>query len=415
MRVLKKVFFVLLTLLIIFTPVFLIFPKWTWLFSLLGVFTLLSANFTKKYGIYSRSMVFMYLMLFGSLFMSLLIPIIFETYDFGYSVLLIGLFLSILRIFFLIYIFELIFEKNANLHNYITFFIITCVLYVIISLIFIFNSEIKFWWFEKVIEPVRVVEWGVYSYRVGIDGFAAFSTASVFSIAIILNAYLLLEKHENKIKYFLIILSYLIILIGCFIYGRVSTASIIFSLIFLIFFSKSKIKVIKITTVVIGVIIILVNFILKLAEYNVELYNWIHWSFELIFVFLDTGKLGARSLEHMVNDMYFVPSFQTFLFGDGLYENEFGYYMSTDVGFMRSILFFGIIGTLFNYMSVLGILFNIGKIFNFLNNRKGIFLTFFILCSAVILESKGEAFHRVLYLIIPIYCFNYKNKYFYKF
>lgn len=411
MKAIKIIAFLFTALLIIFTPVFLFFPKWTWLVAFLGGATLFNYNFRRKYGLFSKPMVFTILMLLSSLLLSVVIPILFETYDFNYTLLIIGLFLSILRMFFLLFVYEKFFKNWASLNSYIFYFLLTCVLYVFISLIFIFNIDIKLWWFDNVIEPVKIVDWGTYSYRVGIDGFAAFSTASVFSLAVIFNSYLLSQKQANKLKYILLIGSYFIILVGCFIYGRVSIASIFLSLYFLIYSARNIFKFIKITSFVIGAVMMLISYLLTLAESNLELAKWIEWSFELFFVFFDTGKIGGQSFEHMVNDMYFIPPFRTLFFGDGLYESESGYYLSTDVGFMRSVLFFGIIGALFNYLALLGILINIRNKFNLFHNRNGVVLTYLIICSFLILESKGEAFHRILYLSIPVYCLIYKERY----
>lgn len=58
----------------------------------------------------------------------------------------------------------------------------------------------------------------------------------------------------------------------------------------------------------------------------------------------------------LLNRMLFIPDFKTILIGDGRYtENEL-YYMETDAGIMRPLLFGGLIFAFLRYISLYGIL-----------------------------------------------------------
>jgi len=71
----------------------------------------------------------------------------------------------------------------------------------------------------------------------------------------------------------------------------------------------------------------------------------IEWILELFVNFID-GDIGTSSTNKLFT-MFFVPEVLTFLFGDGYYvTSEGGYYMGTDVGYLRLILFFGVVGVL---------------------------------------------------------------------
>lgn len=70
------------------------------------------------------------------------------------------------------------------------------------------------------------------------------------------------------------------------------------------------------------------------------------YAFEL-FYNLQNGYGFTTSSTDVLSSMYFPISFKTFIVGDGWYTSETGgYYMSTDAGYMRNLLFFGIIGAL---------------------------------------------------------------------
>ena len=60
---------------------------------------------------------------------------------------------------------------------------------------------------------------------------------------------------------------------------------------------------------------------------------------------VNTGT--TTSSDELFNQMYFKMDFETFLIGRGYYSGENGmYYMNTDAGFMRNILYFGMLGFL---------------------------------------------------------------------
>src|SRR5690606_38149554 len=70
------------------------------------------------------------------------------------------------------------------------------------------------------------------------------------------------------------------------------------------------------------------------------------FAFEFLYSYFDEGTLTTVSTD-MLSEMYFTIDWQTFIFGDGKYINPDGsYYLYTDAGYMRNILFYGIFGTM---------------------------------------------------------------------
>ena len=79
-------------------------------------------------------------------------------------------------------------------------------------------------------------------------------------------------------------------------------------------------------------------------QINEKIASFLKYAFEFVYNFLNGNGFTTVSTD-VLQDMYFPVSMKTFVLGDGLYTGEFGgYYMSTDAGYMRQILYFGIIG-----------------------------------------------------------------------
>lgn len=72
----------------------------------------------------------------------------------------------------------------------------------------------------------------------------------------------------------------------------------------------------------------------------------VSWAFEIFINLGDGGKLESESTNQL-RDMYIFPSeIKTWFFGDGKTVNDSGgFYMGSDVGYIRSIFYWGIIGT----------------------------------------------------------------------
>ncbi|AXQ99037.1 hypothetical protein D0N37_15800 [Pseudoalteromonas piscicida] len=76
-----------------------------------------------------------------------------------------------------------------------------------------------------------------------------------------------------------------------------------------------------------------------------------NWMFELFINFFESGTLKTSSSDSL-KTLFFMPTEYTILFGDGLYLSDEGeYYKQTDVGFLRLILFGGLIHNLVFYFS----------------------------------------------------------------
>ncbi|WP_303180921.1 hypothetical protein [uncultured Butyricimonas sp.] len=137
-----------------------------------------------------------------------------------------------------------------------------------------------------------------------------------------------------------------------------------------------------------------------------KVYNLLLYAFEFLFNYLEKGTLETTSSSTLFDDMYFSISLPTFFVGDGLYTGYDGaYYLHTDAGYMRNILYIGVGGF------VLLILLDVFLVFGRQVLREGKMLKFglFILFYLGIIHVKGEVFGYsvMLHCFLFIYYLSY--------
>ena len=138
-----------------------------------------------------------------------------------------------------------------------------------------------------------------------------------------------------------------------------------------------------------------------LSTVNESFQYWRDWSFAIIDQLFSNNGITDYSVTHMKEDMFFMPEIKTLLIGDGKYTLESGsYYMHTDVGIMRGVLFFGILGNFVNYLMVYYVA---KKTCGKTDDKKLITMVLFVCVMVIILELKGEAYQRGLQILLPIF------------
>lgn len=87
--------------------------------------------------------------------------------------------------------------------------------------------------------------------------------------------------------------------------------------------------------------------ILFLFHNNEQAFNW---AFEIFINFSNNGTLESDSTNQL-QEMYVLPdNIKTWLIGDGRISNGgLGFYMDTDVGYIRSLFYWGLIGSIIYY------------------------------------------------------------------
>lgn len=184
---------------------------------------------------------------------------------------------------------------------------------------------------------------GIRGLTISSTGF--FGMAAAYGLVLILYVTEYNQLFRNK---FFKVLVYIFIATGIFFSGRTGYIGLIIS-IFLLLYQKSKTNKltkssIKNSLIIISFILIAILLILstKNNEHFQILYNYTFEPFENL---ISGEGFTATSLDSLKN-MYIPIEGKTFFIGDGLYTTDTGYYLNTDVGYLRAILYFGIPGFL---------------------------------------------------------------------
>lgn len=410
---LKKVFntliLVILEVLLLYAPEFIFFSHYTWALAALGIIiVILKKNFAHQYGLLSNTTYVVFAMLFFNMIWSFLVTGFNGTSDYSYVTFLIGTLLTLCRAFLAVF-----FVKKAKAENesatdvYLESLAYAGVTYVTFTLLFIMAPSFKQLWLTRIVKTVER-DYFAYQFRYSLNGFAAFASSTISSFIVIVSSYLLVKNAKQKDwkKYFFL---YLINIIGCFFYGRICIFAVILSIIYIIGKLGKKYQIFKIIFSALIIVTLLVTLVNYLSAINESFQYWRDWSFAIIDQLFAGDGITDYSVTHMKTDMFFIPEIKTLLIGDGRYTLESGsYYMHTDVGFLRGVLFFGILGCFVNYLMVFYVA---HKTCRKTSDKNLITMVLFVCLMVVILELKGEAYQRGLQVILPVfYTLSYDSK-----
>ena len=225
------------------------------------------------------------------------------------------------------------------------------VISTIIILIMPFLREILFKTIYNNEKQFLLINRDKYYTRIGWAGYSGYSTSIKCTVAISFVIYFIIKSisQNRKIRkgeYFRLAL----LLIGNMFYARtgmlVSIICIIITL-FYIAFILGKFKFFLkyfIMVLIMGGIGI---HVLRTYSENSEAINWM---LEIFLNYVKGNGIESTSTKIIFNSMLFRIRPTTLLLGDGFYTSPTGgYYMGTDLGFMRLVLYFGIPGMLLIY------------------------------------------------------------------
>lgn len=169
-------------------------------------------------------------------------------------------------------------------------------------------------------------------------------------------------NHEMKNKWvWIYALSFLFISIEGNIISRTTLVGVGFSLIYLLYFNKYIRKIISETNqwmklgMISSVILIAIG-VVYLYNNDSSFKSDLRFGFEGVFSLVEKGEWEVSSNDRLQTMYVYPDNLKTWLIGDGYFSNPIntdpyfigkitgGYYMGTDVGFLRFIYYFGLIG-----------------------------------------------------------------------
>lgn len=176
--------------------------------------------------------------------------------------------------------------------------------------------------------------------------------------AILVIIAILLTKTQSKIKIWFYIISFLIILVIGNMIGRTATIGGALSILYWIYDGlKRNPSENGFYEYLLTGLCIIIPIIIILYFTNPVFYERFRFGFEGFFSLIETGRWETNSNDILLNHMLVFPdNMKTWLIGDGYGANPsendpyytgkeyHGFYMGTDIGYLRFIFFFGIFG-----------------------------------------------------------------------
>jgi len=182
----------------------------------------------------------------------------------------------------------------------------------------------------------------LFSYRAFGLGFGFdFGTAEL-TCACLCGLHLYLTQ---KKKYF----RWLCIVLFCSVAGILVARTMfvgIFSIFLFFLFHPCNLKMRKEKTVLYFLLFGICLFLILINVVDWKKYErTIRWAFDIFFQLASGNGVKSGSLHEITHKMIWYPGDFTFVFGDALFKPNGFQYKSTDVGYMRLILYFGVFGT----------------------------------------------------------------------
>lgn len=165
----------------------------------------------------------------------------------------------------------------------------------------------------------------------------------------------------KKIERIIYIIAFLLISVIGNMIARTTTVGMVIGLLLIIygvFFNKRIDAFSKRNSAISWISMILLAIIISVTLYNTnnDARRLLRYGFEGFFSLAETGKWETTSTNILKSLVVFPETIHTWLIGDGYFENFFGdvnylgnspkkgFYMGTDIGYLRFIFYFGIMG-----------------------------------------------------------------------
>lgn len=247
------------------------------------------------------------------------------------------------------------FHKQIEEILIIKYIIATLILSSIISILMYVNPAICSFFFELqgIDLESRAVQLYFGTRLIGLGCFY-FGGGLTYGFGLILVVLLLLKRTSGIGKLTLIILYSFLFVIGIFVARTCLVGSAISFLLLIINLLKLKIKkyvlnvFVKFTLVVVCFSIALTLIYNTIPAIKNNYSQIVDFGFELFVNYFEKGELETDSTEGLKTLYIWPDEMKTYIIGDGRFigDTEATYYKNTDVGYLRLIYYFGILGML---------------------------------------------------------------------
>lgn len=329
----------------------------------------------------------------GVLFvLSFLYPVLHGTFDLSYVVVTTYIFRKLVVYVFLAHLLVRHYGEKTSIGHFMYYFALVQAAYVVGTMLMVALPELRQLWFSVFDEVTSSAPfagvWG-YTFRIGWQGFSGFGYTIFCSLSCIFLMYLRYGDDKGvQLSTTQFIVPFVLSILGNMFYGRsglvVSMGACAVGLV--VWNRRRPLNIVKMGLFVAALLLGLY------AIRNIPaLSSWYYWMSMPIANLMTSGDFNNASIEATRN-MVFMPEASTILLGDGLYTQDGHYYMYTDSGIMRTILFWGMLGFTLSYGMVFCIL---------AQTRKFSWLFFVLLLGALAaFEYKGHMYYDFASLVL---------------
>lgn len=261
--------------------------------------------------------------------------------------------------------------------------------YILQSIIILLAYNIPaFEEFVRSFQSEKTKEIAVDGYK-GFRGLAIaagqfFWIAGAYAMVFIIFAYKILEEKRTLWTG----IAFFILFAGSLFTGRTIYTGLFFS--FVLFLIGSNLKTSVKFIFYAGIPLLIIIPLLPTSFFES---NFFGWAFEMFINYNETGSLSTTSSDGLLEDMIYMPEIKTILIGDGLWATNGvseSFYGSTDSGFMRVLLFYGIAGVFVYFFYAKFLTFGLSKT-PLLNNKLGKKFLFILMSFQLLLNLKGQS------------------------
>ncbi|MBR1796131.1 hypothetical protein IJ765_02630 [Candidatus Saccharibacteria bacterium] len=332
--------------------------------------------------------------------LSCVFPLLHGTGDFSYFAISLIFYRKALTFVALLLMIEKHHGRERSLQYFMYYFILTHIAYVIGTLLFVFIPGLRSVWFSIFEKEVMYGNEAGHLFRVGWRGFAGFRVTLYCTISVIFALYLRYGAKPAQITNQQFLFAYLFNIAGNMFYGRSGLLiSLIVSILGFLYWNRKNLK--RIVVAALSSVILILG--IGSLRYIPLLQNWYEWMSSPIINLVTTGDMQNSSFDRLQEMNQVKIEGTTLLVGDGYYTEEDGhYYMRTDAGFVRNVLFWGLIGALISYGTTLYSIFTLFRL-----NK---LLVLQILILFIAFEYKGAAYYEFLPIMFILNTAMYDSK-----
>ena len=209
------------------------------------------------------------------------------------------------------------------------------------------------------VDTNQMIEGGrLYGIGAGLDVAGLRFSVTLCSIAYITSK--ITNTPQRKLIWLYLTCFIFIGLVGCII-ARTTTVGILLGIVYWIVVwlkgtSEAKCNMYYLWKWIFAIIAIALIIIIPLYNIDMNFRSNVRFAFEGFFSLAEKGEWDVHS-NNILKNMYIFPdNFKTWVIGDGFFDNPgfndpyyvgkiyLGYYMNTDVGYLRFIFYFGLLG-----------------------------------------------------------------------